>query len=198
MTSSSVPRYPEEDSKLRATNLVVRRGGNCPNSLEVLQQLTTSLTLYVVSPLPRRDSIASNRILSSFGTDSRINLSRCLFREEYEEAASSYIIRSEATGTRTLVNYNALPEMTADEFSRTVINTIPEDEEAWWHFEGRIPGVTAECVRAIKRKHPRATVSVEIEKPGREGLIELANEADVVFYSRTWAEVRRLYDDRGT
>jgi len=36
---------------------------------------------------------------------------------------------------------------------------------------------------------PSATVSVEVEKPGRPGLPELAAEA-VVFYSRTWAEVR--------
>jgi ketohexokinase len=32
-------------------------------------------------------------------------------------------------------------------------------------------------------------VSVEIEKPGRRGLQELAEEADVVFYSKTWAQV---------
>jgi ketohexokinase len=31
-------------------------------------------------------------------------------------------------------------------------------------------------------------ISVELEKPGREGLQELALEGDVVFYSRSWAE----------
>jgi len=35
-------------------------------------------------------------------------------------------------------------------------------------------------------------VSVEVEKPGREGLEELAAEADVVFYSKSWAEVGDL------
>ncbi len=34
-----------------------------------------------------------------------------------------------------------------------------------------------------------AKISIEVEKPGREGLEELAAEADVVFYSRSWAEV---------
>jgi ketohexokinase len=29
----------------------------------------------------------------------------------------------------------------------------------------------------------------QVEKPNREGLVELAAEADVVFYSRSWAEV---------
>jgi ketohexokinase len=32
-------------------------------------------------------------------------------------------------------------------------------------------------------------VSVEVEKPGRAGLQELAEEADVVFYSKSWAQV---------
>jgi ketohexokinase len=36
---------------------------------------------------------------------------------------------------------------------------------------------------------PDAKISVEVEKPGREGLIELAAEADVVFYSKGWAVV---------
>jgi ketohexokinase len=36
---------------------------------------------------------------------------------------------------------------------------------------------------------PNARISVEVEKPGREGLPQLAAEADVVFYSRSWAEV---------
>lgn len=31
-----------------------------------------------------------------------------------------------------------------------------------------------------------------MEKPGREGLQELAEEADVVFYSKSWAQVGRL------
>jgi hypothetical protein len=55
--------------------------------------------------------------------------------------------------------------------------------------QGRIPEVTLECVRKIRETLPRAKVSVEVEKPGREGLVELAAEADVVFFSRSWAEV---------
>ena len=39
-----VPRYPEEDSKLRATSFTKRRGGNTPNTLEVLQQLVDTDT----------------------------------------------------------------------------------------------------------------------------------------------------------
>lgn len=63
---------------------------------------------------------------------------------------------------------------------------MPTNEE-----QGRIPETTLQCIRHLRQVLPRATISVEVEKPGREGLVELANAADVVFYSRGWAEVRR-------
>ena len=46
-------------------------------------------------------------------------------------------------------------------------------------------------MRYLRQASPGCTISVEVEKPGREGLVELAAEANVVFYSRGWAEVRR-------
>lgn len=58
--------------------------------------------------------------------------------------------------------------------------------------QGRIPETTLQCIQHLRRHLPRSRVSVEVEKPGREGLRELASEADVVFYSRSWAEVSRL------
>jgi ketohexokinase len=56
--------------------------------------------------------------------------------------------------------------------------------------QGRIPDTIQSCIRLLRNVLPKATISVEIEKPGREGLPELAAEVDVVFYSRSWAEVR--------
>ncbi|KAL6849572.1 hypothetical protein ACO1O0_009113 [Amphichorda felina] len=162
----TVPFFPAEDSKLRATSLTTRRGGNCPNSLEVLQQLLSDdIKPYLVSCLPSKTSPATRRVIESYGPASSIDLQHCIHRERHTEAASSYIIRSEQTGSRTLVNYNDLPEMTVHEFERVALS-FGSDQETWWHFE----------------------ISVEVEKPGREGLPELAAEADVVFYSRTWAE----------
>lgn len=55
--------------------------------------------------------------------------------------------------------------------------------------QGRIPHTTLKCVRTLRDKLPNAQVSVEVEKPGRDGLRELAAEANVVFYSKSWAEV---------
>jgi hypothetical protein len=200
---SRVPHFPEEDSKLRATCLEVRRGGNCPNSLEVLQQLlrhssTTEATLvrpHLVSVLPATDSPASSRIRSSFGHDTLVDFQHCLYREGHMEPASSYIIQSRATDTRTIVNHSDLPDMTvreltqvADRFKAGTAGCEVE-EETLWHFEGRLPETTIECVRYLRRVLPRCRISVEVEKPNREGLRELAEQADIVFYSRAWAEV---------
>lgn len=57
-------------------------------------------------------------------------------------------------------------------------------------MQGRIPETTLACIHHLRHHLPRARISVEVEKPGREGLRDLAKEADVVFYSRSWAEVR--------
>lgn len=313
-TILQVPYYPGEDEKLRATALIKRRGGNCPNTLEVLQQLVAvddgnggllaaneqtvlsahgtppvvlsntqgeidqkdglnknenadkktpsspvttahesragneehkddiikkqpSLSLTLISTLPRRASPASAWIVDSFDTlsndsnaecavrDDRqptsIDLSRCIYREEFDEPASSYILSSSQTHTRTIININELPEMTTEEFvaiceelfqSKSTADTTTEtsatatpntDEEAeiWhFHFEGRIPATTLECIRWLKthvrfrtaahrtRPQPHLRISVEIEKPGREGLQLLADEADIVFYSKIWAQ----------
>lgn len=59
------------------------------------------------------------------------------------------------------------------------------------HGQGRIPEVTLECMRHLRRRFPAVRISVEVEKPGRAGLPELAADADVVFYSKSWAQVSR-------
>ncbi|KAI1214899.1 Ribokinase-like protein [Annulohypoxylon truncatum] len=198
-TILDVPHYPGEDSKLRATNLQVRRGGNCPNTLQVLQQLLREqrpdghnnhggVKPYLISCLPSADAPATATVVDSFGPGSLVDFTRCIFRANHRDPASSYIIRSEATGSRTLVNYNDLPEMTIDEFV-TAADEVGDD--AWFHFEGRIPETTLQCIRYLRRSFPSTRVSVEVEKPGRWGLEDLAAEADVVFYSRSWAESKR-------
>ncbi|KAF4119616.1 ketohexokinase [Geosmithia morbida] len=189
----------ESHSKLRATNLVTRRGGNCPNSLEVLQQLlllhdpsVAAVRPYLVTCLPGRSTASSRRVFSSFdgpGPDGKspIDFTHCIHREGRVEAASSYAIRSAETGSRTLVSYNDLDDMTVGEFERVVRSFDPK-QSTWWHFEGRIPDITLACINLLRRLLPGAKISVEVERPGRLGLMDMAAEADVVFYSRTWAE----------
>lgn len=218
--------YPGEDEKLRASSVVRRRGGNCPNSLEVLQQLTqfaplgNEPSLDLIAVLPAKASVASEEIRAAF--EPRVRLSHCIYREKFTEPASSYIIKSLSSGSRTIVNYNELPEMTVEEFSRVADDLGPW--ASWFHLEvrrigsdysrsprsdvgiggvsvtdlticqGRIPDVTLGCIHYLRQHFPSARVSVEVEKPGRAGLQDLAAEADVVFYSKTWAQVRTILD----
>lgn len=135
-----MPFFPDEDSKLRASSLTVRRGGNCPNSLEVLQQLLDrqpghNVTPYLISALPSAESPAAAKIRESFGKGSIVNLEKCIYHPGYSEPASSYIIRSEATGSRTLVNYNDLPEATVDDFKSVANDLLLGGGRTWWHFE---------------------------------------------------------------
>lgn len=198
-TVLTVPHYPDEDSKLRASSLVKRRGGNCPNTLEVLQQLLrrqdeqigehkTATSLAAV--LPKKTSSDSAFVKNSFLDPEA--LAQCIYREGSEDAASSYIIRSAESDSRTIVNYNDLPEMTFEEF-REIADRIASDASLY-HFEGRIPKVIRECIQYLRMTYPHIRISLEAEKPARPGLAKLVPEADVVFFSKSWA-VNAGYDD---
>ncbi|CAI4210231.1 unnamed protein product, partial [Parascedosporium putredinis] len=69
---------------------------------------------------------------------------------------------------------------------------FPERTDADSQSQGRIPETTLKCIRHLRSLLPTASISVEVEKPGREGLTSLAEAADVIFYSRSWAEVAGL------
>ena len=216
-TILTVPHFPAPDSKLRATGLSKRGGGNAPNTLEVLQQLagfdvqsqqSNALELHLIATLPSESCAQTRYLGASFNKPGAVgvDLSHCIFREDHTEPVSSYIISDESTSTRTIVNHNPLPEMEGEEFREQIDHLllredIVEFDQIWIHFEGRIPDVTFACMCYL-RSHdafhgrleyegarlPRMMISVELEKPGREGLQKLAFTADMTFYSRAWAE----------
>jgi len=188
-TILTVDHYPSEDEKLRASSISRRRGGNVPNLIEVLQQLLEStemeqISLKIVAVLSATLSAGTKQVKESF--TSGVDLRHCICREAFSEPASSYIIRSQSSGSRTIVNYNDLPEMTAEEFFQIASDINPKP--SWFHFEGRIPETTLECIRYLRQQFTTVKISVEVEKPSRPGLQELAAEADVVFYSKSWAQ----------
>ncbi|KAH8728413.1 Ribokinase-like protein [Phaeosphaeriaceae sp. PMI808] len=184
-----VPQFPTEDSKLRATALSRRLGGNCPNTLAVLEQFVNDfIHLHLVSVLPAEQSVYTKFIRDAY---TRVKLdASCIYRSEHDDAPSSYIIQNSGTKSRTIINYNNLPEMTVDELihKAQLLAAFPNGDEGWYHFEGRIPETILPSIQYLRTTYPRIKISVEVEKPGREGLQELANVADVVFYSRSWAE----------
>ncbi|KAL5381793.1 hypothetical protein DPSP01_006976 [Paraphaeosphaeria sporulosa] len=204
-TILSVPKFPNEDEKLRATSHTRRRGGNCTNTLEVLSQLVEQSEqtfeearahLYLLSVLPARQSTDVQFISQSI-PDTNID-SGCIFREGFENAASSYIIRSAANNSRTIVSHNSLPEMTTQEFidGASAIRGQSKVEQHWFHFEGRIPVVTEASVRWLSGNFPTAKISVECEKPERDYMVHVSREADVAFFSRIWAEANSYNDPR--
>ena len=89
------------------------------------------LLLNLIAVLPSNSSVGSRQIRSSFGP--QVNLQGCIYRELCSDPASSYIIKSLSTGSRTIVNYNALPEMTTDEFAKIADELA--SPTSWFHFE---------------------------------------------------------------
>jgi len=155
--------------------------------------------LHLIAVLPSEPSAASQFIFESLPG---VNISEySLFRTDHQEAASSYIIQSEAQRSRTIVSINELQEMQVSEFCQKVhefagTNAGQVWGKAWFHFEGRIPEVTHSCVKFLRKDFLRFRISVECEKPERTEMAEAAKLADVVFYSKLWAERNGFTDAR--
>jgi hypothetical protein len=235
---SSVPEYPKEDGKQRASELARRRGGNCPNTLEVLSQLIDShraltydsteqqsnnfsgSTIQVdsndnedldrdvgIGGLKRIDlkvvehssdetaSSTKNVKMKSQGIASKdisepldygsinvhkesisltwhlnlltmwpldsdwtaemmkslpgVNIVQAGDIPKGAEAPSSYIIRSRQTDSRTIINYNGLPEMTLQDFERVFHDVDDLERGKWWHFEVHNFPLYRTCVQRL-------------------------------------------------
>jgi ketohexokinase len=193
-TILTVPHFPIEDEKTRASKLVRRRGGNTANTLEVLGQLlhppssSGSTDLHLLAVLPAKSSSAARYISDSL---LYVEVDDTCMRDGFEEAASCYVILNEQNMSRTIVSVSGLPEMTAAEFMGAVERMSPVEVggKLWYHFEGRVPEIILECVKWLRERWGKdVCISVECEKPERIGMAVVARYADVVFYSRLWAE----------
>jgi ketohexokinase len=185
-----VPHFPEEDAKLRATKRQVRRGGNVTNSLEVLQNLLRGIiphdevALHLIACLPSKTSLATATIVSSFGSNSLVDFSHGPYREDKSEAASSYIIRSQAQGSRTIVSFNDLDEMGVAEFT-AIADQFRDEPDCWWHFEvcnrkdacngwprdlltQSVLGTVTRCHSCVHPPHPSGDTTSQSQRRGRE------------------------------
>ena len=52
-----------------------------------------------------------------------------------------------------------------------------------------MPDIILKCIQYLRQRFPAIKISVEVGKPNRSGLQALAAEADVIFYSKSWAQV---------
>lgn len=86
-----------------------------------------------IGVFPEKTAPAVKFAKDSLGPE--VDLDHCIFREQFTEPASSYIVKSMSTNTRTIVNHNDLPEMTAEEFE--IRADVFAKERCWYHFEVR-------------------------------------------------------------
>ncbi|KAJ3284879.1 hypothetical protein HK104_009747 [Borealophlyctis nickersoniae] len=199
--------FPKEDSKQRATNVATRVGGNAANTLQVLSQYRrdAGLELEFVGAFagdpPGMETINDSSTSTSIPTHFKshtIRLTNSTFRGATYTDPTSYIIST--PHSRTIINHNTVPDFTVREFQGTVLPTLDavdaEGKESWVHIEGRNVGEVTCMVDTLLTTRSRFggggggmnTVSIEFEKPGREGLDGLVGKADVLFFSRVYVE----------
>jgi len=170
-----VADYPSEDTELRALSRCIRRGGNVANTLAVLRQLGHDCAWAgVLGGDAEGANVLKDLDLRGIATDSCV-------RHREGSTPTSYVLLSRATGSRTIVHYRDLPELSAAEFSRIRLAGFD-----WVHFEGRDPRETAPMLRDCARRLPGIGISLEIEKP-RLHIRSLFMGPDVLIFSRHYA-----------
>ncbi|MGE5154395.1 MAG: PfkB family carbohydrate kinase [Bdellovibrio bacteriovorus] len=175
---NTVASYPVEDAEVRALSQRRARGGNAANTLEVLAQLghrcrwTGTLGADAAA-----DFIRADLALRQIDIRHRVSVPCGV-------TPTSYITLSRATGSRTIVHYRDLPELTAADFAR-----LPLGDLDWIHFEGRNPAETARMLARVRREAPGIGVSVELEKD-RPGIEALLDGPDVLLVSRAFVLAR--------
>ncbi|KAI9145848.1 Ribokinase-like protein [Paraphysoderma sedebokerense] len=220
----NVNEYPREDDKLRASNVTRRLGGNSGNSSVVLSKLCnkeakdSQSQVWFLGKLRQGDvdNPDASAIIQTLRTH-HVDTSLCLTIES-SEPPTAWIIRSDTTGSRTIINYNTFPELTSSEFKDAWIRGCQQHGEhtkpfsRWVHFEGRrnskdvvqmiqflrrqyrcrstIPETShpvGYAVHTTKQQQIDLGISVECEK-NYNGLDEVMQVADVVFFSKVYAE----------
>jgi ketohexokinase len=172
-----VDRYPQEDEECRAQGQYLWRGGNATNSLVVLSQLghdcrwLGTLADDALSGVIRQD-------LDHY----RVDYSTCPVHHA-AVTPTSHITLNQHNGSRTILHYRDLPELSDAE---THIDLAQVD---WLHVEGRNVEVTGQLLQRVRDAQPSLMISLEIEKP-RDGIEDLLPYVNHVLFSRAWARAQ--------
>ncbi|MBK5940780.1 hypothetical protein CCR96_16295 [Halochromatium roseum] len=183
---NQVERYPAEDDEVRALSQRIARGGNCANTLAVLSELGHACRW---AGTLADDSGAA--LIQQDMTARGIDLDAAQIVPG-GATPTSYIRLSRATGSRTIIHYRDLPELTAAEFAGIDLSNVD-----WVHFEGRNPKETVQMIARVAAERPELPISVEIEKPrpGIEALFQLpAPEISLIVVARACAEQQGAHD----
>ena len=170
---SVVESYPAEDAEVRALARHHRRGGNCTNSLAVLAQLG-----HEVGWIGTAAEDADARLLLAAAAREGIDTSRRVTCPGGRTPVS-HVVLSRATGSRTIVHFRDLPELSAAAFGEVPLHGVD-----WVHFEGRDVAALGAMLERVRDFGTRC--SLEIEKP-REGIEALFGVPDLLLFARGYA-----------
>lgn len=174
--------FPCEDEEVRAVRQDIRRGGNTANTLVVLSQL--GHRCHWLGTLA--DDMNSQVIRNDFARHNIDFAASELIAQG--KTPTSYITLNQRNGSRTIVHYRDLPELSPRAMAQAPLNQVQ-----WVHFEGRNEANTRQMLDDVKQQQPQVPVSIEIEKT-RERLDLLYPGADVYFFSRSFARARDFAD----
>jgi len=174
--------FPQEDDEVRASHQEIRRGGNATNTLVVLSQLG-----HQCQWLGCLADDMSAKIITSDLDHYKIKHSSCEIHH-HSVTPTSYITLNNKNGSRTIVHYRDLPEMSAATFKR-----VNPDDFDWIHFEGRNVSETKAMLSDLNKSYRTFPVSIEIEK-NRDELQDLFTDADIYFFSKAFAVLQGYSD----
>jgi ketohexokinase len=174
-----VERYPAEDSEMRALAQSRRMGGNAANTALVLAQLGDRV--FWVGNLAESTEIV-DQSFARHGVDASLAV-----RIPDAVMPTSYVLLSEASGSRSIVHFRDLPEYSAENFLKLDLRRF-----SWVHFEGRAIDQLEPMLSRV-RGIGGLQVSLEVEKP-RRGIERLFGQADLLLFSRDYAQARGFSD----
>ncbi|MCU7807202.1 MAG: ketohexokinase [Candidatus Thiodiazotropha sp. (ex Semelilucina semeliformis)] len=178
----TVASYPTEDSKQRAASRRLSRGGNAANTLVVLSQLGHQCNWAGVLA----DDASARQIVGDF-EHHHIDIRWAKTLRE-GVTPTSYILLSREHASRTIIHYRDLPEFDIEAFSSIDLGNFD-----WLHFEGRNVSDCQHMLTLSRRRAGHARISLEVEQP-RDGIEQLFPLADVLLFSRTYAEAMGWHD----
>jgi len=171
--------FPNEDSKVRALSQRINRGGNVCNTLTVLNQLGHTCSWCGTLG----DDTAALHVRADLDKQ-HIDISNCHTMIN-GHTPTSYICLNKLNGSRTIVHYRDLPELTFEHFAQLDLSHVD-----CCHFEGRNIVQQLKMISHLKQNHPEILISVEIEKP-RIDIEQLFSNPDILFFSREYIQYNR-------
>lgn len=178
---NTVSHYPLEDEELRASEQDRRQGGNAANTANMLAQHSDDVSLLSVIA----DDADGQWLARQLGA-SGINTDYC--PTVSGTTPTSYITRNQKTGSRTIVHYRDLPEMSYAQFEQVDLKAFDT-----FHFEGRNIDALEKMLQRCRKIAPETRISLEVEK-ARDDIETLFDYADVLMISKDYAN-KRGYDN---